>query len=170
MDLRDSVSAHAGLFFLIAVQALCAVFFIADVAADLADEGGLANLTFHLGVESIATASLIAAIGLEMRLLGRLMRRKARLEASLAVASAEVHEVITRQFEEWKLSPAETDIAMFLVKGLGTSEIAELRGSAEGTIKAHFNSIFRKADVHSRAELLSLLIDRLLAGRIQRDA
>lgn len=166
MTPSDSMTKPSGLFFLMAVQALCAVFFIADVLEDLAAEGGLANLTFHLTIESLATASLIAAIFLEGRLLRRLWRRKARLEASLAAVSAEVHAVITGQFEEWKLSPAEADIAMFLVKGLGTQEIAEMRGSAEGTIKAHFNSIFRKSGVHSRAELLSLLIDRMLAGRL----
>lgn len=155
-----------GLFILMAVQATGAIFFSLDVVHDLIYLGGLSGLTLHLGVELVATASLIGAIILETPLLVRLVRRKADLERSLAVASSEVHKVITEQFRDWKLSPAEADIAMFLVKGLGTQDIAAMRGSAEGTIKAHFNSIFRKAGVHSRAELLSLLIDRLLAGRL----
>ncbi len=71
-------------------------------------------------------------------------------QQELAVAAAEVHEAIRAQFKDWKLSPAESDVAMFLVKGLGTSEISEMRGSAEGTIMAHFNAVFRKAGVHSR--------------------
>ena len=106
------------------------------------------------------------AIGIEAQFLKSLLNRKSMLERSLDHVSAEVNEVIIAQFEEWRLSPAESDIAMFLVKGLGTQEIAELRGSAEGTIKAHFNAIFRKAGVHSRAELLSALIDRLLGKRL----
>lgn len=156
------------LIVLMTVQLACAVFFVTDAARDYIDEGGLASIDFHLAVEIVATAALLAAIAVEGRFLRGLLRRKARLEASLANASAEVHEVIEAQFGEWRLSPAEHDIAMFLVKGLGTQEIADMRGNAEGTVKAHFAAIFRKAGVHSRAELLSVLIDRLLGGRLDR--
>ena len=154
------------LIVLMAVQLACAVFFVSDAALDFMNEGGLASIDGHLAVEILATVALLAAIAVEGRFLRGLMQRKTRLEQSLANASAEVHAVIEAQFEEWSLSPAEHDIAMFLVKGLGTVEIAELRGSAEGTVKAHFAAIFRKAGVHSRAELLSVLIDRLLGGRL----
>lgn len=156
------------LIVLMAVQLACAVFFVADAALDFMNEGGLASIDRHLAVEILATFALLAAIAVEGRLLRDLMLRKVRLEQSLANASAEVHAVIEAQFEEWRLSPAEHDIAMFLVKGLGTQEIADMRGSAEGTVKAHFAAIFRKAGVHSRAELLSVLIDRLLGGRLEQ--
>ena len=155
-----------GLVLLMAVQAICALFFIVDVFADIAVQGGVLHLTAHVVVESLATLTLIAAIVLEGRLFLRLLRQRERLERDLAVAASEVHEAIYAQFSEWRLSPAESDVAMFLVKGLGTAEIAGMRGSAEGTVKAHFNAIFRKAGVHSRAELLSLLIDHILAGRL----
>lgn len=162
--MRDTTTSI--LIVLMAVQLLCAVFFVTDAARDFIDEGGFASLDGHLLVEIVATCALLAAIAVEGRFLRGLMRRKARLEESLANASAEVHDVISSQFDEWRLSPAEHDIAMFLVKGLGTQDIADLRGSAEGTVKAHFAAIFRKAGVHSRAELLSALIDRLLGGRL----
>ncbi|PWK56394.1 regulatory LuxR family protein [Silicimonas algicola] len=155
-----------GLVLLMAVQGICAVFFIVDVFADIAAEGGMSHLTVHMAVETLATLTLIAAMVLEARFFVSLLRHEVALEQDLAVAAAEVHEAIRAQFKDWKLSPAESDVAMFLVKGLGTAEIAEMRGSAEGTIKAHFNAVFRKAGVHSRAELLSMLIDRILAGRL----
>lgn len=165
--LKTSIATRNwGLALLMAVQGICAVFFIADVFADIANEGGMSHLTEHLAVETLATTTLIAAIFLEARLFMSLLRHREALEQDLAVAAAEVHEAIRAQFAEWRLSPAESDVAMFLVKGLGTAEIAEMRGSAEGTIKAHFNAVFRKAGVHSRAELLSMLIDRILAGRL----
>jgi len=153
---------------LMAVQLACALFFVSDVASDLMEDGGAIIFDWHLIFETVATAGLLIAIAIEGRFLMDLLRRKARLEKSLHQASAEVYAVIEAQFEEWRLSPAEHDIAMFLVKGLGTQDIAEMRGSAEGTIKAHFNAIFRKAGVHSRAELLSVLIDRLLGERLER--
>lgn len=157
------------LIVLMAVQLACAVFFVSDAALDFIKDGGLASIDGHLAVEILATIALLAAIVVEGRFLRGLMQRKARLEQSLANASAEVHAVIEAQFEEWNLSPAENDIAMFLVKGMGTVEIAELRGSAEGTVKAHLAAIFKKAGVHSRAELLSLLIDRLLGKRLDQN-
>jgi len=164
--MRDTTTTV--LIVLMAVQLACVVFFVSDAARDYMNEGGLARLDRHLAVEIVATAALLAAIVVEGRFLHGLIRRKARLEQGLANASAEVHAVIEAQFGEWRLSPAERDIAMFLVKGLGTQEIADMRASAEGTVKAHFAAIFRKAGVHSRAELLSVLIDRLLGGRLEK--
>lgn len=166
MERTDLTRVPSVLGMLMAVQLACAIFFVSDVASDLFSEGGLAIFDWHLAFETLATVSLLIAIAIEGRFLMDLLRRKARLEESLHHASAEVYAVIEAQFEEWSLSPAEHDIAMFLVKGLGTGEIARMRGSAEGTIKAHFNAIFRKAGVHSRAELLSALIDRLLGERL----
>ena len=158
-----------GLILLMAVQLICAVFFVADATQDYLEEGGLQSLDWHLVIETMATLSLLIAIAFEARFLQDLLKKKSRLEQSLHHASAEVEAVIRAQFTEWRLSPAETDIAMFLVKGLGTLEIADMRGSAEGTVKAHFNAIFRKAGVHSRAELLSVLIDRLLGQRLDEE-
>ena len=166
MKLVDSGKVPTGLVVLMTVQLICAVFFVADAATDLLEEGGGARIDAHLAIEMIATISLLAAIWFEARILQDLLARKAALEQSLNNASAEVHAVIVDQLAEWQLSPAEADIAMLLVKGLGTQDIADIRGSAEGTIKAHFNAIFRKAGVHSRAELLSVLIDRLLGERL----
>ena len=40
--------------------------------------------------------------------------------------------------------------------------IAELRGSAEGTIKTHLNAIYRKSGVSGRAQLVSVLVEDLL--------
>ncbi len=164
--ISDSAVRHpTALILLMAVQLACAVFFVTDAVQDFF-ESGPGSLDGHLIIEALATLSLLVAIALEGRILASLRRREADLEESLTNASAEVHAVIMAQFDAWSLSPAERDIAMFLVKGLTTQEIAEMRGSAEGTVKAHFNAIFRKAGVHSRVELLSLLIDRLLGSRL----
>lgn len=169
MTQRDPMRVPTGLIVLMAVQSICAVFFVTDAVQDYFEEGGLGSLDWHLAFETAATLSLLVAIAIEGRIVMDLLRKKMDLEQSLHHASAEVEAVINAQFEAWRLSPAETDIALFLVKGLGTQEIAEMRGSAEGTIKAHFNAIFRKAGVHSRTELLSVLIDLLLGSRLDTE-
>ena len=56
----------------------------------------------------------------------------------------------------------EADVALFAIKGLSTAEIAALRQTSEGTVKAQTNAIYRKAGVSGRSQLLSLLIEDLM--------
>ena len=64
-----------------------------------------------------------------------------------------------------ELTPAERDVAMFSIKGLSTAEIASLRKTSEGTVKAQTNAIYRKAGVAGRSQLLSLFVDDLMDPR-----
>lgn len=146
---------------LIAVQSLCAAFFLWDALDDYL-EGGPEVLGLHLGIEALATLSLIVAIGLEVGLLVHLLRREAHMIRSLSVAARAFHEIMDEHFAAWRLTPAEQDVATFLVKGADIPEIARLRGSAEGTVKAHLNAIYRKAGVSGRPALVSLLIEDLM--------
>jgi DNA-binding NarL/FixJ family response regulator len=154
-----------GLAALIAVQVFCVLFFVADVIEDYRNAPAEAGLSMHLNVEALATLSLLAAIVVEVRYLHSLLRRKAQLEKAVQTASAAVHEVIEAHFRNWRLSPSETDVATFLVKGLDIPEIAHVRGCAEGTVKAHLNAIYRKSGTRNRGELLSVIIDSLLVAR-----
>lgn len=165
LKLETHTKMPLGLALLIAVQLFCVVFFLTDLIADYRALAPGARYSFHLNVEAIATMSLVAAIAVEVRYLLFLLRRNAHLEKDLKVASAAVYDVIAAHFETWKLSPSETDVATFLVKGLDISEIARVRDCAEGTVKAHLNAIYRKSGARNRGELLSLLIDSLLAGK-----
>ena len=53
-------------------------------------------------------------------------------------------------------------MALFAIKGMSTLEIAALRNTSEGTVKAQTNAIYRKAGVSGRSQLLSLFIDDLM--------
>ena len=53
-------------------------------------------------------------------------------------------------------------MALFAIKGLSTQEIAALRNTREGTVKAQTNAIYRKAGVSGRPQLLSLFIEDLM--------
>ena len=72
-------------------------------------------------------------------------------------------ELLNDKFVEWGLTPAERDVAFFAIKGLSTQEIAELRQTSEGTVKAQTFAIYRKANVSGRAQLLSVFIEDLIA-------
>ena len=153
---------------LVVVQTFCAIFFLGDVVTDLGTNDVNDTTDWHLYIEVLAALSLCAAIFVEIQYLLWLFRRKTQLEHSVSIASAAIHEVIETHFELWKLTPAEKDIATFLVKGMSISEIGKLRGSAEGTIKSHLNSIYRKSGTNGRGELLSLIIDNLMSNSTER--
>ncbi len=147
---------------LIGLQVFCAVFFVVDAASDF-DEAILSGtIGLHLLVEMIATLTLCAAIFFEVRSIFGLMQRKAQLERSASIASAAMYDVIEAHFAQWSLTLTGRDIATFLVKGLNIAEIADLRGSAEGTIKSHLNAIYRKSGTSGRGDLLSVIIDSLI--------
>lgn len=147
---------------LILVQVLCAFFFAGDIIADYQALDQSGTNRFYLSIEAMATLSICAAIIFEIKYILELLRRKAHLERSVSIASAAMNDVIQAHFQSWDLTPSEADVANFLVKGLGIAEIAEMRGNAEGTIKSHLNSIYRKSGTHNRGEVLSVIIDSLM--------
>jgi DNA-binding CsgD family transcriptional regulator len=75
-------------------------------------------------------------------------------------------ELMLTRFRDWGLTSAERDVALFAIKGLSTQEIASLRGTAEGTVKAQTNAIYRKAGVNGRPQLLSLFIEDLMDDEV----
>lgn len=91
-----------------------------------------------------------------------ILQRHKEIERLLRFAQGEFFEMLNLQFDRWELSAAERDVALMTVKGLSVSEIADLRSTSQGTIKSQNNSIYRKANVKSRTQLLGALIDELL--------
>lgn len=157
---------HKPLFLglLILTQIASILFFAGDVINDAQALGRYWYLDQHFRVEVIAVVLLTAAVLVETRYLSNLIQRERRLEAQLSLAAMALHEVIDSHFDHWGLTASERDIANFMVKGCSIREISQLRGTAEGTIKAHMNAIYRKAGVTNRGEMLSLLIEDLMAG------
>ncbi|NHQ72970.1 helix-turn-helix domain-containing protein [Roseovarius gahaiensis] len=150
------------LIFLIAVQALCAGFFLWDVLEDTRPDGLRALINLHIAIEALAAFGLIVAVVFETRYLMRLLRRKAHLEQQVSVAAGAFHDIMQAHFRTWGLTPAEEDVATFTIKGFSIAEIAAIRGAAQGTVKSQLNAIYRKAGVTGRGGLLSVLIDDLL--------
>lgn len=159
----------AAIVVLMLVQAFCAVFFLSDVIFDFFEERSSDFLTMHFALEVLANLGLVAGVIFEGAYLVRLLRRQAHADRVLSVASGALHDVMEGYFEEWRLTPAEADVATFTIKGSSIAEIAKLRGSAEGTVKTHLNAIYRKAGVNGRGELVNLLIEEILGGSLLKD-
>lgn len=158
----NNQSQIVGLFALIVVQVFCAIFFIGDVLEDAVLLGGFANMNLHLFVELIASLVLLIAIAVEIKTMMAMHARQKATEKSMAVARGALHDVIEGYFSEWALTPAEKDVAGFVIKGSSISEIAMMREAAEGTVKTQLNAVYRKAKVSGRSQLVSLLIEDLM--------
>jgi DNA-binding CsgD family transcriptional regulator len=71
-------------------------------------------------------------------------------------------EEISRQFEEWGLTPAEREVALLLLKGYGHKEIASLLERSERTVRQHAVAAYRKSGLSGRAELSAFFLEDLL--------
>ena len=145
------------------IQVVSAFFFIFDILSSW-----IGFWTVPLSWQSREILEIGAALGLLLGVaagtvtLIRALRGRNRAEERLRLASAAFMDVLTERFAEWGLTPAERDVALFAVKGMSTAEIAALRETSEGTVKAQTNAIYRKAGVTGRSQLLSLFIDDLM--------
>ena len=72
-------------------------------------------------------------------------------------------EAIDRQFLTWKLTGAERDVGLLILKGLSLKEIAAVRVTSERTIRAQARSIYAKAGLSGRAALSAFFLEDLLA-------
>lgn len=109
-----------------------------------------------------AAVGLIMGVVLGGVMLRRALRGRHTAEEQLRRASGAFMDLLQERFAEWALTPSERDVALFAIKGLSTSEIAALRSTSEGTVKAQTNAIYRKAGVSGRSQLLSLFIEDLM--------
>jgi DNA-binding CsgD family transcriptional regulator len=69
---------------------------------------------------------------------------------------------IDSQFERWSLTPAERQVAMLLLKGLGHREVASVLDRSERTVRQHAVSVYRKSGLAGRAELSAFFLEDLL--------
>ena len=144
-------------------QALCAAFFIFEILVSvLALPIAPLSWQVHELVEIGVALGLILGVGISTIAVREALRRSHKAETALRAASGAFTEVLEERFRDWGLTPAERDVALFAIKGLSTQEIAGVRNTSEGTVKAQTNAIYRKAGVNGRPQLLSLFIDDLM--------
>jgi DNA-binding CsgD family transcriptional regulator len=146
------------------------------VAADIAADYGSGTEPGHLLAEGFV---MILALAGGAVLVGQLIasRRLARqLTVDLAAARREADqfrdeaamalrglgEAIDRQFERWKLTPAEREVGLLLLKGLSQKEAAAARSTTETTVRQQALAIYRKSGLRNRSELAAFFLEDLL--------
>ncbi len=72
----------------------------------------------------------------------------------------EVSERLSEYFPQIALTAREVEVLAFVAKGLGNKEIAELLGTASGTIKIHVQNILGKLGASDRTHAVTIAIER----------
>ena len=162
-NLRNSRISLASL---LAVQLFCAVFFLGEGLLESFDLDLDATGISHDVFESVLAVALLGSLLLTVIEIRSLQEREEHMKSKLKAATGAFAQLLDEHFEQWSLTPSERDVALLAVKGLSISDIARVRATKEGTIKAQCNAIYRKAGVTGRTQLLSIFIEELLAEEL----
>ena len=150
-----------------------AVLMVADVAVDWSTGAGWS----HVGVELGAAALALGGVGVlagQLWAAQRLTRglthqmagvRKdaARWQQESRAAAQGLGEAMDRQFDRWRLTAAEREVGLLLIKGLSLREVAHVRGTSERTARQQALGLYRKAQVKGRSELAAFFLEDMLA-------
>jgi DNA-binding NarL/FixJ family response regulator len=153
------------------VLAIVGVGGVVDLILDKPDSWYSAHVLLELG---LVTASLTLATTLWLR--GRslavelvrtqrsLAERQAERDAWQASAEAplrSLREAILAQCAAWQLTPAEQEVALLLLQGLGHKQIAARTARSERTVRQHAVSVYDKSGQSGRAELAGFFLQGL---------
>lgn len=151
--------------------------------ADLVMDRPESWLTFHVFFEMLMIAGALimaTALWLGWR---RSERAAAELRASLAThrderdrwqASARsalegLGRAVDEQFTRWRLTPAEREVALLLLKGYGHKQVAALTGRGERTVRQHAGVVYEKSGLGGRAELAAYFLQDLMLPEPERE-
>ncbi len=160
-DLHDSRDSKITIFLFIVILLLIGGDLVADYS-----EGASSG---HLSLELLVL--LAAASGIVL-----LWRRLNSTRGELDVARSDAEQwrnesralvqglgvAIQKQFTEWQLSNAETEIGFLLLKGLSHKEIAHVRQTSERTIRGQALALYRKSRLSGRSSLAAYFLEDLL--------
>lgn len=147
------------LLLIVVLQAVSVSFFIGDVFGDYRTIG----LNRHTAYEGCATVALFLGVLFGLLEFRRMFRIAAHAENSLKIAADAFGEMIDDRFDAWRLSPSEREVALLTLKGFDAPEIAALRQTAHGTVRAQLTSIYSKSGLTNRGQLVSSFIDALIS-------
>ncbi len=143
-----------------------------DVIEDFQEGTQLRHLGLDLGIAMasfFAVALLIWKMTKDKRRIQVLVKEKTILqeiaekyETKSRLLVEGLSSQIDREFNNWSLSEAEREVALFLLKGLTTHEISEIRNSAEKTVRHQSAAIYKKAGLKGRGELQAYFLEDLL--------
>jgi len=155
---RPGQRQTAALAAFLLLQTVAAVFFVGDAISDLVADPTSPHSVF----EALVALALILGVLLSGWQLRQTLEKMRAQEKALDTARGELSRVIDAQFSEWGLTPAERDVGLLALKGVELADIAEMRGSAQGTVRAQLTRIYAKAGVSGRPQFAAWFVEDLL--------
>jgi len=166
--MTNDVQPRYSLLLAMVLFAAIAALIFADLVLDYRE--GASSL--HLAVESVVLAAAAAGVWLLSRQLRQSRADLARVRSQAEQWRAEHQQLlaglaaaIDQQFRRWRLTQAESEVGLLLLKGLSHKEIAELRQTSERTIREQARALYRKAGLSGRASLSAFFLEDLLLPR-----
>lgn len=153
------------LYGVFAVQALSAFFFLGELWTEIL---GLRDTPIPYAYQEVI--QIFASLGLVIGVIASavLVRRKLdridELNRQVEVATGHYETHLLDLFRAWRLSPSEQEVTVYAMKGFSNAEIADLRSTTASTVKSQMNAIYRKSGLANRQQLISFLVEELLAG------
>jgi len=160
-------------FLAMLVLAIVVIGNLGDVIYDYREGASITHLLMELSIAIISFAlitALTVGIWRQSRSNSRLKAELASvseaneqaLPPALATARHELALVLKEQFETWRLTQTEREVAMLLLKGLSFKEIASVRDTMEKTVRQQASAIYKKANVSGRHSFSAWFIEDLL--------
>ena len=148
-------------------MALSALFFFQDVANDIkehiaTDTAYSFGSALHLLFEILATIGLTLGLIEILTYIKELQKSDEKHELQLKHLTEDFDALVHKRFNKWDLTDAEKDIALFMLRGLSNSEIADLRKVAVGTVRVQSHRVLQKAGASSRTELMSIFMEEFM--------
>jgi DNA-binding NarL/FixJ family response regulator len=72
----------------------------------------------------------------------------------------EVSQQLSGFFPEVALTPREVEVLSLIARGFGNKEVADVLGTAPGTVKAHVQSILSKLGASDRTHAVTIALRR----------
>ncbi len=141
---------HKQLNFLISLAIL--LFFIQDVIDDFMSTQ---TLDAHFYFELFFVIALIYLVTAHIRKIYFIKAELVQTNDQLTLIKSGLSKAIEDQFNAWKLTKAETEVAWLVVKGFSFSKIAELREVSEKTVHQQIASVYKKSKSKNRHEFVS---------------
>ena len=143
------------------LQVMAAMFFVIDGLDDIISEMRT-GITLEVAMECLIAIALLTGVIIGAQHTRKLIMEARRRDEALAVAKGALASIIELRFQEWQLSPGESEVALFAIKGCSITEIAKMRNAAPGTIRSQLSQVYLKSGVTSQPMLVSLFIEELL--------
>ncbi|MDG0818145.1 helix-turn-helix transcriptional regulator [Bdellovibrio svalbardensis] len=157
--------------YLAAILVLIFVFVGADLITDSQQGVSWPHLSTELTVALIAGFGFFLLMKDSFRKSHELVQSGERIlqkekEAELWKAESQKYiqglsDSIDAQLVRWSLTPSEKEVALLILKGLSSKEIAEIRQTSEKTVRAQSVSIYSKSGLAGKSELAAFFLEDL---------